>query len=315
MAKASVQNDASVLRRFVEGVKDPQVHNLSAETAEFYFAALTNQQPSSYNKVLQRVRLFLAFCARRGWTAGDPLAELRARRVPSKERMRLNGNQLRRLVECTEHPRDRALLACAVGTALRASDLIALTVGDLDLESGYLRVSIQKTQAEDRLPITQDLDAEMRRWLVWYAERLAMSGLSLTSDMRLFPSMGATNSARVPRGRPLKYAHPKPWTKASHPAAIVQRGLLRIGIDQTRHEGLHTIRRSVGRLVFEHASALGHDSSLRVTAALLGHKSTQTTELYLGLSLDKTKRDNLLRGQSFLGNADASNVVPLTVAD
>jgi integrase len=310
MAKTSVQNDASVLRRFVQAVKDPQVHNLSAEAAEAYFASITDQQASSYNKVLQRVRLFLAFCTRRGWLDTDPVAELRPRKVARKERLRLNANQLRQMLELTANPRDRAVLAAGIGTALRASDICALTVGDLDLDAGYLRATIQKTGDCDQLPITQDLDFEMRRWLTWYAERLAMMGLSLTPDMRLFPSVGPTNSARDDRGRPMFYGHPKPWTEANHPARIVQRALVRIGITSTTQEGLHTLRRSVGRLVFEHASAHGHDSSLRITAALLGHRSVATTELYLGLSLDRAKRDQLLRGKSLLGASD-ENVVRL----
>lgn len=315
VARTTLQNDSSVLRRFVEGVQDPQVHNLGAQACEAYFAQETGRQSArSYNKVLMRVRGFLRFCITRGWLAHDPLVFLRPRKVTQNERLRLSPQQLRSLVESTDNQRDRALLAMAVNTGLRASDLVAMSVGQLDLEAGFVALTIQKTGDADRLPVTSDLDIEMRRWLAYYAERLQVHGLALESTMRLFPALGARQSERDPDGRPRPYGDPKPYTGVHKPADVVHRALIRIGIEQTAHEGFHTIRRSIGRLVFERALEAGHDGALRTTAALLGHKSTATTELYLGVRSDRVKRDALMRGQSLLGMPDESNVLQLREA-
>jgi len=46
------------------------------------------------------------------------------------------------------------MIAAACNTGLRASDLVALRVGDVDLERGYLRVAILRTGGLDWLPIT-----------------------------------------------------------------------------------------------------------------------------------------------------------------
>jgi len=311
-AATTLTNDQSVLRRFVEGVCDPQVHLLSQEATEAWFAGeALRQSPASYNKVLQRVRGLLGFCQRRGWLPIDPLAELRPRRVPRTDRLQLSTDELRQLVETAENPRDRGMLAMAVNTGLRASDLIRLKVGDLDLAQGMVRVEIQKTADLDWLPVTSDLDAEMRTWLVWYTKRLARRGVDIAFDMRLFPALGPRNSVRDGNGRPLPYGDPQPYKPMCHPARVVQRGLVRIGIDQTRMQGFHTVRRSVGRAVFELALESGHDGALRTAQALLGHKSSATTELYLGVSADRIKRDQLLKGKSLLGAPDESNVVQL----
>jgi integrase len=307
VARSTLINDQSVLRRFVEGVNDPQVHLLTPERAEAWFATEAGRQSaSSYNKVLQRVRGLLGFCQRRGWLAHDPLSELRPRPVPRKDRLQLSVSQLRALVECTENPRDRAIIATSVNTGLRASDLVALRIRDVDLDEGWLRTTIQKTNDVDRLPITSDLDAELRRWLSYYTERLAAHGQRLESDARLFPSLGSCNTVR---GQ--VWGDPKPYVPANRPSAIVHRALMRIGIFETSQEGFHTIRRSVGRQVFELALESGHDGALRTAAALLGHKSTATTEIYLGIQSDRMKRDALLRGKSLLGAPAQDNVVRL----
>src|SRR4051794_30278083 len=74
VAHNTLINDQSVLRRFVEGLGDPYVHNVTPERCEAWFVAeAVRQSASSYNKVLTRVRGLVAFCHRRGWLVGDPL--------------------------------------------------------------------------------------------------------------------------------------------------------------------------------------------------------------------------------------------------
>lgn len=305
LASTTLQNDHSVLMRFIEGVGDPQAHLLSARTVELYFAQEAGRQAaSSFNKVRTRVGMFMKFLQRRGWLGADPLAEISTRRVIRRERLRLSAAEVREAIEGAERPRDRAFLSVAVHTALRACDLTGLKVGDVDLDEGLIHVLIQKTGHEDFLPITAELDAELRRWLTVYADQLASQGTQLTADCFLLPpfwSEGYTGAKRV-----------SPDRRLSHPARIVQDALGRLGYE-TKGEGVHTFRRSTARLLFEHASSEGHDGALRVAAALLGHKSTVTTEGYLGINADRIKRDKMLRGRSFLSPTPGAsgNVVPL----
>lgn len=313
LAPTTMSNDRAVLRRFVAGVGDPQTHNLSAQAVETWFAEQAGtQMASSYNKVLTRVRGLTRFCQRRGWLEVDPVLEVRTRRVHRRERLRLSAAQIRELIERTENPRDRAMLATAANTGMRASDLVALRVGDLDLAGGLIRFTAQKTGETDALPITSDLMVELRRWLTWYAQRLAVRGQVLEPDFRAFPALGY-NNVRVGRHIEL-YGDPQVHRPLAHPARVVHRALVRIGITATAQEGYHTLRRSVGRLVFEQAAAEGHDGALRVTAALLGHRNVATTEGYIGVSADRVKRDQLLLGRSFLGPSDPESSEGTVVA-
>jgi hypothetical protein len=86
-ARSTVMNDDSVLNRFIQGVGDPQCHLLDAGQCEEWFAAEAERQlPTSYNKVRVRVLAFLAFCNRRGWIEGDPMAEVQKRRTQARRR-------------------------------------------------------------------------------------------------------------------------------------------------------------------------------------------------------------------------------------
>jgi integrase len=76
----------------------------------------------------------------------------------------------------------------------------------------------------------------------------------------------------------------------------VQRAVARLGMDGTR-VGVHTLRASAARHLFTELSNMGYDGALRRVSSLLGHKNTTTTERYLGLSLERSSRN-----QQFSGN-------------
>jgi integrase len=310
VAPSTLANDQSVLRKFVREVGDPAVHLLEPAVVEAWFAEVAVwQQPSSFNKIRTRVNNFTAFCTRRGWLTSDPMGEVRPRKVVKRERLHLSTQEMQDLIEKTDNPRDRGMLALACNTGLRSSDITALTIGNVDLDQGLLSVSVQKTGEFDRLPITSDLDTELRRWLGWYAERMAWIGEKLEPDYLLFPAMGHRNVRR--NGKVQWWGDPQPFQKLTHPAQVVQRALQRIDVYSTAHEGFHTLRRSLGTAFFKHAADRGHDSALRLTAAMLGHKNTATTEIYLSLSHDRVQRDELLKGKSLFATEPKDNVIPL----
>ncbi|UUW92256.1 hypothetical protein [Pimelobacter simplex] len=171
-------------------------------------------------------------------------------------------------------------------------------------------MQIQKTGRLDHLPITNDLEVELRHYLVWYAGRLARRGTALAPQSYLFPALGPCNSVRDGDGSPLQYGDPQPDRRQTHPARVVHRALRRIGIEDSTYQGFHTIRRSVGRVLFDNLAEDGQDNALRLTASLLGHKNVATTELYLGIDKDREKRNAYLRGRSLLAKPDA-NVTPI----
>ena len=112
LAPASLMNDRSVLRRFADAVgSDRRIGYLTADTVEDFFINLGEaQKPSSYNKVRQRVSLFLRYCTRHGWAKADLMIDVRARRVPQVERLRLSGQERVDFLGMATDPRDRAFI-------------------------------------------------------------------------------------------------------------------------------------------------------------------------------------------------------------
>jgi integrase len=187
---------------------------------------------------------------------------------------------------------------------LRAGDLCALRVGDVDLETGFLHVSIKKTQTEDRMPITAELDREIRRWLAHYARVMLAVGEPLSADWRVVPpAHWQALNVHYPTG-PGRVVY-KTHDRYVHPEQIVHRALDRLGYS-TLGEGFHTLRRSAARHVFNIAVAESDANAIRVAQALLGHRNQSTTEIYLGITHERVARDRLLRGRPFLHRLDSA---------
>nr|MBA2497957.1 tyrosine-type recombinase/integrase [Acidimicrobiia bacterium] len=160
-APSTASNDASVVRRFVKHVGNIQVRHLAPKHVDAWFfgekgITPTVKEPSSFNNYRKRINTFMGYCAKRGWLRTDPMVNVRVRKEFRRERLHLTAREMLGLLDLAESPRDRAYLAINVNTALRASEITGLRVGDVDLDQGELHVTIVKTAEEDSMPITED---------------------------------------------------------------------------------------------------------------------------------------------------------------
>src|SRR4051794_22386262 len=176
LADNTQANDRSVLTRFVRSLGSIQVGHLTPEHVEKYFVGsdgiVHTQRPSSYNKTRQRVEGFLKFCVGRGWIRRDLLANIGRKRMVRSDRLRLTPAQLLSLLDAAATPRDRCMLAVGINLGLRAIEITGLLESDVNFDAGELHVVISKSGIEDRMPISSDLEPELRRWLRHYTETL-----------------------------------------------------------------------------------------------------------------------------------------------
>lgn len=221
---------------------------------------------------------------------------------PVTPTLRLTVDELFLLLERSPHPMLRGMLAVAMNTALRVSDVRKIQIRDLT--STGLAVVILKTGRHDLIPATLDLDEEMHRYLTWYTDTL---GVTLRdSDAYLFPGF-VQERGRVCYDRVQSPDHPIGYDWARRRLSALYEAC---GLDVEPGDSWHTIRRSVARIYFDGLRGeISRDHALRQTAALLGHRSTMTTEVYLGVEAEKEARDESLRGKRFL--IPSGNVTPL----
>jgi integrase len=198
-----------------------------------------------------------------------------------------------------------------MNTALRAGEIISLTLEDVDLDAGNLYVLRHKTGVRDVLPITTDLDQELRRWLRFYTENVGV----LKSDYLLVPAKERPfmlKGRRLPNEQEKLLVPLKPYTRMQQDHHLMRDLLEGAGFPVER-EGLHTIRRSIARVSYEHFQTQGEtrDEALSVVQATLGHATQAITERYIGVERFREKRDKVLRGQPFLSAmipAESSNI-------
>jgi integrase len=96
----------------------------------------------------------LRYARRQGWVVDDPIAKLEAdeRPRPQARRQRVLGQQdVVRLLACTNDAY-RPLVATALFTGMRISELLGLIWEDIDLGSGIIRVRAQLSRAHRGVP-------------------------------------------------------------------------------------------------------------------------------------------------------------------
>lgn len=341
-SSSTVEADNNVLRMFLRISGDKQVANVTAHHIEQFFYGkgglrdthkiLSNRSKTqtsppvseaTHNHYRSRLKTFVSWCVNRGYMKPGMIAEcfdkrhgrVRPLKVAKVVRQRPTPATLLSLLEAADNPRDRAYIAVAMNTALRASEIRTLKVGNVDLDAGFLYVTILKTKDADDQPITLDLDRELRLWLTRYAEDL---GRPLRPDDYLFPRRtgGLISHYDIDEeGNRVCVRHPFHWKPESYHRethAIVQKAMKRLGLP-THKEGTHTIRRAVARAYFDQvAQEKGDVAALRETAALLHHTNISTTEVYLGTTPEKESRDRRMKGKPFLSAmVSQENVVPL----
>lgn len=329
-SQSTVKGERNVLRRFaatVVGGRDIQVRNLTADHVETWFVALRSPhtdragiprppiQASSWNYYRTRIKSFIIYCSRRGWTRADLLTYVHPLTMTTKVRQQPSVDLLLAMLDSTTEPRDRAVLACAMNTGMRAGEIARLRVRDVDFGTLTLRVWVSKSQIQDEMPITSDLASELRIWLAAYARSIDRA--LLPTDMLLPASTGPRFRWRtLPDGIKERYQVPstyvphRPVTKLHR---IVQTALRSLVLP-TRYEGIHTVRRAVARHFYDSLAAdpqRGHDGAIRVVMTLLHHTNVSTTERYLGVTGERRARDESLRGRSFLVPSTSAKVIAI----
>lgn len=263
------------------------VEDLTPEVASKWKASIDGLADTTRHTRLSQLRTFLGFCTNKGWLDADPTVLLRIPRADAPLRDRLTAAELVQLVEDADFPQHRIILALAANLALRQSEIKTLRIRDVNLDAGSIRVVVHKTGGIDEMPITYELDVELRRWLKHY-QRAAL----ITPATLLVPSQHVARTGRITYRTDRSIAEPED---------VVKRGLAKLGWQVVKGEGIHTVRRSMARIYFDAAEdEEGYHESLLGTMRLLHHDRPETTLKYIGVDRQTQARDKFLRGRPFL---------------
>lgn len=187
---------------------------------------------------------------------GEVMAKMQAVHVPRTLPVVLSREEVGRLIAAAGNLKHQTALAVAYGAGLRASEVTALKVGDIDSERMTLRVERGKGSKDRYAMLSPVLLERLRVW--WKAAHA--QGKMLDGGW-LFPGQNPINSLST-----------RQLNRAIHAAADEAQ------ID--KRVSLHTLRHSFATHLLE------QKVDIRVIQVLLGHKRLDTTALYAQVATD-----------------------------
>ena len=186
----------------------------------------------------------------------DALAKMSPVREPRKLPVVLSCEEVARLIEAAATPKYQAALSVAYGAGLRASEVVAIKVGDIDSTRMTLRVEQGKGHKDRYAMLSPLLLERLRAW--W---RVAHAKAKMLDGGWLFPGQNPINPMST-----------RQLNRICHMAAAAAE------ID--KRVSMHTLRHSYATHLLE------QKVDIRIIQVLLGHKRLETTALYAQVATD-----------------------------
>lgn len=317
-AKGTVRSNQMTLRQFLADVGNIHVAQIQPRHMDTYVAAHPDWSRGYFNKNRANLAMFFKWCQVRGHLprSVDPLEGVRRQKVRPRDRLIIPPSDWDRVLDAAASPRDRIIVALGLYLFTRVSETRMLRWGDVNFDTKEITVTRVKTHTIDTLPMCEELESELRRWRLIYAD---LMGELPQPGWYVAPSFIAPRF--IPGKQEGKYVSqeksvPIPTRYLRDPTKRIQIALERCGYTELDGEGGHTLRRSGATALYNELSSRGHDKAIRLTQAMLGHAQIQTTEIYLALDLDRKSRNDLLAGKKMFPSATGGSVVQLReVAD
>ncbi len=161
------------LGRFLRTLREDGVHLEASAVQQAhlyrYLGRFTDLSLDTRHRYFREVRCFFNWVTASGYLSASPFAHLRNVRLPQKIVRVFTPDDLRQLLAaCSATPagaRDRAVLITLLDTGLRVSELVRLTLDDVDLETQRVRVLHAKGNKQRVVAFSGDCCEELRRYL------------------------------------------------------------------------------------------------------------------------------------------------------
>ena len=211
--------------------------------------------PRTTARLLSSIRRFYRYLVRQGMTQKDPSAQIEFPKLGRPLPDALAEEEVERLLVAPDigkahGMRDRAMLELLYACGLRVSELVGLTLDQVNLNHGVIRV-IGKGSKERLIPFGEQANEWIGRFM-----NEARADL-----LKSHPPCGALFVTNRGAGMTRQAF----W-------ALIKKYAKQVGI--TKHLSPHTLRHAFA------THLLNHGADLRVVQMLLGHSDLSTTQIY-----------------------------------
>ncbi len=267
-ADKTCENYGAIVRRFANDYcrsSEPYWTNVAAsQIAAFVQREAATRQRSGRKQPSAAVRSFLRFLVFEGEINSglEAAAPIPPQWAQTSLPVRLMPDEVERVVavyreEATVHPRNYAIVMLLARLGLRASEVIALRLDDIDWFESRVLIRPGKTRQERCLPLPHDVGNALAAYL--------QHARPTSRHRRIFLHDRAPYS---------------PLTTAANVRWIVVQALQHAGIVKRPRIGSHLFRHTAA------SQMLNNGASFKDIADVLGHRCLETTGVYAKLELD-----------------------------
>jgi integrase/recombinase XerD len=220
---------------------------------------------TSRARMLSAIRRLFQYLHREKVRADDPSALLVSPKLPQRLPKDISEEQVDALLEAPDpndpvELRDKAMLELLYATGLRVTELVSLTMENISLRQGVVRVT-GKGGKERLVPMGENAVD----WIETFIQQGRPALLGDTSSDIVFPSKRARQMTRQTF-----------WHRIKYYALIA-------GID-TEQLSPHVLRHAFA------THLLNYGADLRVVQMLLGHSDLSTTQIYTHVATERLKQ-------------------------
>ena len=223
----------------------------------------------SVNRKLSSIKSFYRYCQRQGLLTSNPMLKVVAPRTSKQLPVFLTHDNLENLlqkvvfVDSFEGTRDKMILTLFYATGIRRAELVEISLSDLDLNSGTLKVT-GKRNKERLVPLGEQVIIQMKEYL--YERNLFLSK-NKTGTENNCTSLFVTS-----KGLP---AYPKLIYN------IVHKNLSEVASNNKLSP--HVLRHTFA------THMLDDGADLNAIKEILGHSSLAATQVYTHNTIEKLK--------------------------
>ena len=221
------------------------------------------RSPRSAARSLSCLRGFYSYWLREKQISLNPTANIPSPKLGQPLPTSLSEAEVEQLLRAPDIDtviglRDKTMIELLYATGLRVSELVALTMTQINIRQGVVRV-IGKGAKERLVPVGE----EALDWLARYLRHSRPELLGMKASEVLFPSQRGRGMTRQTFWHRLKH-----WAKVA-------------GVEKPLSP--HTLRHAFA------THLLNHGADLRVVQLLLGHSDLSTTQIYTHIARSRMK--------------------------
>lgn len=296
LAANTIKNRTVCLHHALACWGNIQVRAIEPRHIDLLFSS-KNWNAATRNNYLSQLRLFFKWCRNHRILSrdDDPTATWSKQREERAEKVRIPVERFDELLDATGTPLDRIIVALGLYLFVRGSEITSIKMSDD--HGDEMRIVRHKTKKIDYLPICVELREELDRWTREYSRLIG--GVPQPDHYlvpRRMPPGVAGEFENIQSFRPNVLGGVYPDRPFLTPYHAVKRTLKSIGLE-THGSGVHTLRRSGARALFDSLRSEGADGALLRVQSMLSHADPKVTTRYIGLELEREQLKNLFSGK------------------